>query len=344
MKRAVANWLTRAWANPPPRVEEAVAAPALEENSGLEAELAQYLPHFSRMSEQLKQTSEQIESSVVGVCTSFQGIAERARATVARTTGFLGQEGEEPSDNRSFEGLIENCSGTLVKILNVTEEAGEVSRRAIERIQQMDEASQSISAALQQLEQIAGGNKILALNARIEAARAGSYGAGFAVVAMEVISQTEKSQSVNAQVNELITNLRRLAGSTLEDLKKMNDQDHRRVEQCRLEVDESLRDLQTAHGDMKKMLTGMTEDGELLANDIGAAVRGLQFQDRTSQRIAHVVEDLDTLRTRLTTRFGDVPAGDAASDEGFSAYTMHEERAVAGSGETESGAGDVELF
>ncbi len=317
---------------------------AAEAGADVEEELARYLPHISRMSTQLKQTSAQIESSVVEVCNSFQGIAARAKDTVARTSGFLGQEGEVNSDTKSFEGLIANCSETLVKILNVTEEAREISQRAIERIQQMDKASQTISAALQQLERIAAGNKILALNARIEAARAGSYGAGFAVVAMEVISQTERSQKVNAEVSGHITNLRALAGSTLDDLQRMNDKDHQRVEQCRQEVNESLRDLQTAHGDMKKMLTGMTEDGALLANDIGAAVRGLQFQDRVGQRIGHVVDDLESLRTKLSTRFGDAVPGEVAGHKGFSDYTMREEREVAGLHDTEATGGDVELF
>ena len=103
-----------------------------------------------------------------------------------------------------------------------------------------------------------------ALNARIEAARAGEHGAGFAVVAMEVILQTERSQKVNARVNELIRNLRALAGSTLEDLQRMNEKDRMRVEQCRGEVDESLKDLQGAHDEMKTMLTGMTEEGASL--------------------------------------------------------------------------------
>jgi methyl-accepting chemotaxis protein len=312
--------------------------------SDVESELAQYLPHFSRMSEQLKQTSSQIENSVIDVCNSFQGIAQRARETVDRTKGFLGRDGEGSSDKRTFEGLIENCSGTLVKILKVTEEAGEMSRRAVERIREMDKASESINAAVQQLERIAVGNKILALNARIEAARAGRYGAGFAVVAMEVISQTDKSQKVNALVSGLIKNLRSLAGSTLDDLNRMNVEDQQRVEQCKHEVDESLRDMQGAHGEMKKMLTGMTDEGALLANDIGAAVRGLQFQDRTNQRIAHVIEDLGVLSTRLKTRFGEPADGDAASYEGFSSFTMREERAVAGIEEAESGAGEVELF
>jgi methyl-accepting chemotaxis protein len=232
----------------------------------------------------------------------------------------------------------------MVKILNVTEEAGEVSRRAIERIQQMDKASQLISASMLQLERIAVGNKVLALNARIEAARAGKYGAGFEVVANEVISQTERSQKVNAQVSGLITNLRALAISTLEDLQQVNDRDRKRVEQCKSEVNESLKDLQGAHGEMKTMMTEITDEGALLANDIGAAVRGLQFQDRTSQRIAHVVEDLDTMRKKLTTRFGESSAVEIASDEGFSSYTMHEERNIAGIHGVESAQGDVELF
>jgi len=91
-------------------------------------------------------------------------------------------------------------------------------------------------------------------------------------------------------------------------------------------------------------IVDLTDAGALLANDIDSAVRGLQFQDRTSQQIAHVVEDLDTLHAKLATRFGSATAGGAASDEGFAAYTMHEERVIAGIGGVESAAGDVELF
>jgi methyl-accepting chemotaxis protein len=323
---------------------QGVAEEGAKEWLSKDTELARYLPHLSRISAQLKQTSTQIESSVVGVCNNFQGIAERARSTVSRTTDFLSNKSSGTSSRQSFEDLIQNCSDTLIKILNTTEEAGEVSRRAIDRINQMDKASQLIGTALVKLEQIAHENKMLAMNARIEAAHAGVHGAGFAVVAVEVVSQTERAQEVTAQVGGLIADLRALAGSTLEDLQQTNEQDAKRVEKCRREVDESLRDMQDAHGEMEQMLTGMTEEGALLATDIGSAVRGLQFQDRTSQQIAHVVEDLDTLHTKLTARFGAMAAGDTVLDEGFSAYTMYEERQVAGIGIAESAGGDIELF
>jgi hypothetical protein len=81
----------------------------------------------------------------------------------------------------------------------------------------------------------------------------------------------------------------------------------------------------------------------LLATDISSAVRGMQFQDRISQRIAHVVADLDTLSARLE-HVGNFAPGAPAADEGFSAFTMREERAVGGSNEREASGGDVELF
>jgi methyl-accepting chemotaxis protein len=317
---------------------------AIEDVSSVEAELARHLPHIRRMSKQLKSTSQQIETSVVEVCNNFQGIAERARSTTDRTRGFLSSEHEGPANRKSFGGLIRNCGETLVKILTTTEQAGEVSRRAIERIQQMDKSSEMISAALEKLERIAHENKMLAMNARIEAAHAGVLGAGFAVVAVEVVAQTERAQEVTNQVSDLIANLRSLAATTAQDLQRMNEQDSLRLNQCKSEVEESLRDMESAHGEMETMLAGMTEEGALLANDIGSAVRGLQFQDRTSQQLAHVVEDLDTLQAKLTTRFGDVTGEQAASHDGFSGFTMKEEREVAGMDDEESGAGDVELF
>lgn len=321
-----------------------IAVDVPEQAPGVEEELAKYLLLLGRMSGQLKETSGQIESAVVDVCQSFQGIAQRAGATVSRATGFLSQQSDDASGKSSFAKLLDKCSGVLVKILNTTEEAGAASRRAIERIEQMDKVSEGIGAALVHLDQIAKGNKMLAMNARIEAAHAGTLGAGFAVVAAEVVSQTEKSQKVTAQVSDLISQLQALAQSALHDLQQMVDREQQHVEQSRLEVHDSLEELQAAHREMAEVLTGMTNDGASLANDVGAAVRSLQFQDRTSQRIAHVVQDLDTLRERLAARFSSKELPVLGSPEEFSSYTMQEEREVAGIHGEESGQGEVELF
>ncbi len=316
----------------------------LSTNEGqLKQELTRYLPHLGKMSLQLKETAKQIEDSVVEVCGSFQGIAERAKATVSKSTEFLVQDGFS-GGKKSFEDLLQTCSDTMVRIMAFSTETGELAQQAIERLEQMEKASLQISSSLLKLEHIATGNKILALNARIEAAHSGAMGAGFAAVAVELSSQTLKSQSVTAEVGDLATSLRSFASSALEDLRRMSTRDQERSEQCRREVDESMNELHSAHHDMKATLSSMTSDGSLLAADIGRAVRGMQFQDRTNQRITHVIEDLDSLQTKLERHLGNVSNDVAGADEEFSAYTMREERQAAGLLETEADAGDVELF
>ena len=145
----------------------------LGDSAGLDSELARCIPHLGRMSEQLAQTSAQIEESIVEVCASFQGIAERARRNAHGVTGMLGQGDGSAAGERSFEGLLQACANTMVKLLDAAGESGRIAGRAIERIQGIDITARQITGALGRLEMIASGNKILALNARIEAAHIG---------------------------------------------------------------------------------------------------------------------------------------------------------------------------
>jgi methyl-accepting chemotaxis protein len=309
----------------------------------LDSELVRCIPHLGRMSEQLAQTSAQIEESIVAVCASFQGIADRARRNAQGVTGMLGQ-GEPGAGERSFEGLLQACAGTMMKLLDASAESGHIANRAIERIQRIDVAARQITGALGRLEMIASGNKILALNARIEAAHSETHGAGFGAVAVELSLQTDRSREVTAHLGALAEDLRALANSTVDDLQQMQMEDDRRARRCRAEVDETLVELRVTHEQMQQMLSSMTKEGAVLATDIGAAVRGLQFQDRVSQRIAHVVDDLAVVRGRMESHLGNGSNLPLLVDDAFSGQSMREERAGYGVAGQESAAGDVELF
>ena len=299
------------------------------------------LPHFGRLSEQLRQTSSQIESSVVSVCGSFQAIAERARAAVTQTTSFLDAEADKDSSKSSFESLVATCSRTLVKTLETSEEAAVAAERAIERVSNMEEVSNSICQTLTKLESVARASRMLAMNARIEAVHAGELGAGFNVVAVEVASQSNQVRDLASHVDALTNQLREQASTTVTDLRSMAQRERQRLEQSRSEVGATLEDLRAAHQAMKQALTNMNEQSALLANDIGSAVRQMQFQDRVSQQIAHVVQDLETLHAKLGASAGKLTDG---ADTSFSSFTMREEREIAGLTGAESAAGEVELF
>jgi methyl-accepting chemotaxis protein len=316
----------------------------IQDANAVDAEIASYPPRLEIMSEQLKQTSAQIEESVVGVCASFQGIAERALASSVRTTSFLSKGDSNATGHRSFDGLIESCGETMVKLMHTSTEAGLVALRTVKRIEEIDQAAREITSSLTKLEGIAMSNRILALNARIEAARSADGGSGFAAVAVELATQTDKSREVTLEVGEVVDRLRALAELTRVEQQQMQIEGENRVKQSREDVNETLQALQQAHAQMKQMLSIMTEEGALLSQEIGAAVRGLQFQDRVSQRIAHVVEDIETIRERLLARYGSGPGVDGVPETTFSSHSMREERAVYGIGGEESDPGDIELF
>jgi hypothetical protein len=101
--------------------------------------------------------------------------------------------------------------------------------------------------------------------------------------------------------------------------------------------------MQATHSALASMLSSMTGESATLVKDIGVAVRAMQFQDRISQQIAHVVHDLETLHSKIHAQRCE-GAVSAAGHEGFSAFTMHEERVIAGAAEEESAPGDIELF
>jgi methyl-accepting chemotaxis protein len=310
----------------------------------IEREIASALPRLTRAGKQLRATSQQIESAVVGVCDSFQAILERVSGTTKRARSLVAGEKSEKGGKRSFEELVGNCSNTLTGVLTAFEQTSAATMRTVQRIHGVEDASRQIGSVLAKLEQIARENRLLAMNARIEAANAGKLGAGFAVVAVEVASQSDRTMALTSEVNDLVVLLRNLADSTMRDVEKMQEQDRRRIESSRQEVGESLSLLRATHEEMQDTLSEITEESVRLAGDIGKSVRGLQFQDRVNQQMLHVVSDVEAVHDGLKAQLGDFVHDESEAGTAAEIYTMHEEREVAGVAAHESPEGDIDLF
>ena len=91
---------------------------------------------------------------------------------------------------------------------------------SVEKVQEMGERSDKIGTIVQTIEEISSQTNLLALNAAIEAARAGEHGKGFAVVADEVRKLAERSSNATKEISDLVLVIQ---NSVAEAVDAMND-------------------------------------------------------------------------------------------------------------------------
>jgi methyl-accepting chemotaxis protein len=313
----------------------------------LRGALAANLPILPVLSAQLRQTAAQVEQAVVEVCNNFEAIAARTQANVTRTTCFLGNQGSRSGERVDIEALIEASRQTLETLLNRLGRASDKSASAIEKLRAVELARERIVNAIAGLTRITMGNRILAVNARIQAAGLGHAGAGIAALSNEISAHAREANEIAELVVTTSDLLSVALGSAMLDLEETASADRVSIQISHEDVERTMTQFRATLDSTREFMGAMASEGETLSSDIFGAVRGLQFQDRTSQRISHVTEEIDRMHDNLSACLSASPGGkaDGALADLARRYTMAEERTAAGDcQEMAAAAGDVELF
>jgi len=140
---------------------------------------------------------------------------------MAATVHDVARNAEEAASSaEQADGKVASGQEVVRQTLGRIEQLADAVRTATQSIEQLGRESQSIGSVLDVIKNVAEQTNLLALNAAIEAARAGEQGRGFAVVADEVRALARRTQQSTAEIESLISSLQSDAATSVQRMQR----------------------------------------------------------------------------------------------------------------------------
>ena len=264
---------------------------------------------------------DQMETAVVALVERFSGIVTR-----------LGQALDASGTARGGDSIVDAFAASekeLRSLLDMLAGAAASKQQMLQKIEGLQEVTATLQKMAADVASIAWQTNLLALNAAIEAARAGEAGRGFAVVANEVRMLSNRSADAGKHIAEQVGRISAAIDTTCRAAGESMREETRAVQASGQMIGNVL-------GSLRGVTDALVASSDLLQREsagiqaeVGDAIVQLQFQDRVSQILSHVRDNIARLPSWLDEQ-GPDGGLDARSllAELESTYAMAEERTL----------------